>query len=48
MEIAKLQLEKGDFLKLQKTKHCVIDIDTSEPDDIHSVSSETETESDED
>ena len=46
MEIAKLQLDKKDMLKLQKGKHSVIDPDTSEPDDIHSV--ETETDSSED
>lgn len=37
MEIAKLQLEKKDIQTLQKGKHSVIDIDTSESSDIHSV-----------
>ena len=37
MEIAKLQLEKKDIQTLQKGKHSVIDINTSESSDIHSV-----------
>ena len=47
MEIAKLQLDKKDMLKLQKGKHSVIDPDTSEPDDIHSVETETDSSEDE-
>ena len=47
MELAKIQLAKKDILSLQKGKHSVIDIDTSEPSDIQSVetdpSSEDET-----
>ena len=44
MEIAKLQLEKNDILTLQKGKHSVIDINTSEPSDIESVQTDPSSE----
>ena len=44
MEIAKLQLEKQDILTLQKGKHSVIDINTSEPSDIESVQTDPSSE----
>ena len=43
METIKIQLAKKDILALQKGKHSVIDIDTSEPSDIHSVETDTTT-----
>ena len=44
MEVIKLQVKKKDILALQKGKNSVIDIDTSEPEDIESV--ETDSSSD--
>ena len=36
-------MSKKDILSLQKGKHSVIDLDTSEPSDIHSVETDTTT-----
>ena len=43
MELARIQLSKKDILSLQKGKHSVIDLDTSEPGDIESVKTDTTT-----
>ena len=44
MEIAKIQLSKNDIHTLQKGKHSVIDLDTSEPSDILTVKTDSSTE----
>ena len=41
MELIKVQVKKKDILALQKGKNSVIDIETSEPDDIESVKTDT-------
>ena len=43
MELARIQLSRKDILSLQKGKHSVIDLDTSEPGDIESVETDTTT-----